>query len=716
MAKKTGDKQSMKFRFDISAYRLIGRELITDRITALFEIVKNSYDANANKVEIRFEGEAANQAPSRIVISDDGIGMNLDDLKRRWMVIGTSSKRRDKVSPKPYSRKVVGKKGIGRFAVDLLGGKLTLKTKKRNESVWVCLETDWSTYSKLESKQLSLPFEKVNTYFTDVENKYWYETTDDLASHGTSLQIEYLNNAWTLADIRRVTKELAKLVSPSAVPVEYPFSITLCSPYEKYDNHDIKPLEIPEVSTLCINLKYDKESKKQEFKVFDQGEFKTIQIDPKEFGPINLKLYYFDQQAKRKFKEITHLDIDGVKIYRDGIITTPFAETEENIEKQKDILGLDKRRYSGFFEKLNTRDLMGIVEITEELNPNIREATNRQDFIDNSEWRALKAFIIEQIKEIEKWLKYEKEKASIAVKRDLGEANESLKSLRLMLSNTIKNAPPELQKPLRTMEIEVGKLQGSVSKGIREYAKLEEETKHKEELFFSLVSLQTYAAMLSHMTKHTIGHILRDAEYFKDHYPNPELEHRFLRISQRIYSEMINLRTGVDYMLRYAQSDSKFEKINLYDLIHGLLFGIYAHEFEANKTLVELDLNRTLVLNYNRKALEDVFDNLISNSIKAIKGNPMGRIKCSGYADNNELVLLFSDNGIGIPTENWKRVFEIFFTTTGDDGGAGIGLYMVKTRIEAMKGSVEIVDPEFQEGGATFRIVLPFNKSNNVKK
>lgn len=45
---------SLRFKFDVSAYRLLGRELITDRITALFELVKNCYDANAEVVTIDF--------------------------------------------------------------------------------------------------------------------------------------------------------------------------------------------------------------------------------------------------------------------------------------------------------------------------------------------------------------------------------------------------------------------------------------------------------------------------------------------------------------------------------------------------------------------------------------------------------------------------------------------------------------------------------------
>ena len=97
----------LKWRFDISTFRLIGRELITDRITALFELVKNCYDANATAVEVLFENvgfEKTDDTPSRITIRDNGYGMSFDDIRDKWMVIGTSNKRKNPISPEPFRR------------------------------------------------------------------------------------------------------------------------------------------------------------------------------------------------------------------------------------------------------------------------------------------------------------------------------------------------------------------------------------------------------------------------------------------------------------------------------------------------------------------------------------------------------------------------------------------------------------------------------------
>ena len=72
--------QVLKWRFDVSTFRLIGRDLITDRVTALFELIKNCYDANATEVTVSFENVGSENKESVIVIKDNGFGMSFDDI------------------------------------------------------------------------------------------------------------------------------------------------------------------------------------------------------------------------------------------------------------------------------------------------------------------------------------------------------------------------------------------------------------------------------------------------------------------------------------------------------------------------------------------------------------------------------------------------------------------------------------------------------------
>ena len=160
------DNRTLKWRFDVSTFRLIGRDLITDRVTALFELVKNCYDANAQHVNVIFENVGAGKKTSVIRVEDDGYGMSFEDIRDKWMVIGTSSKRANPYSPEPYCRKCVGEKGIGRFAVDKLGDKVSIITKKVGAEKWLKVDIDWSSYYQDSGDGYDLRL------FTDIENSY----------------------------------------------------------------------------------------------------------------------------------------------------------------------------------------------------------------------------------------------------------------------------------------------------------------------------------------------------------------------------------------------------------------------------------------------------------------------------------------------------------------------------------------------------------------
>jgi len=215
----------LKWRFDVSTFRLIGHELITDRITALFELVKNCYDANSTRVDIIFENVSFINPNSKITIKDNGYGMKFEDIRDKWMVIGTSSKRKEPYSPEPFKRRCVGEKGIGRFAVDKLGYKVNIITKTRGASHKLNVEIDWNKYET--SFQRPEEQNEHVLFFTDIENKCQYEAANK-DEQGTTLSISGIREGWTVKDIDRLYKELTKLVSPF-YPLKQPFDIYISS-------------------------------------------------------------------------------------------------------------------------------------------------------------------------------------------------------------------------------------------------------------------------------------------------------------------------------------------------------------------------------------------------------------------------------------------------------------------------------------------------------
>jgi signal transduction histidine kinase len=162
-------------------------------------------------------------------------------------------------------------------------------------------------------------------------------------------------------------------------------------------------------------------------------------------------------------------------------------------------------------------------------------------------------------------------------------------------------------------------------------------------------------------------------------------------------------------MLSYAGSNIPFDDFDVKKLIENL-FAEYQFRFKNENITSIIEIRDNFIINANKQFFADIFQNLIDNSIKALKEKNDKIIKCSGYIENDSFILFFSDNGIGIKEENSRKVFELYYTTTAEDGGAGLGLFIVKTRIEALKGAVEVVSNEFIPTGTTIKVTLPFKR------
>lgn len=707
-------ENTLQWRFDVNTFKLIGQDLITDRVTALFELVKNCYDANAQNVWIDLL-DVNSRVNSKIIIKDDGLGMSFEDIRDKWMVVGTASKRQDLFSPAPYNRRYVGEKGIGRFAVDKLGAKVIIKTKKKGADKTLFVEINWQGYETLsnDTSQISL--------FTDVKNNYWYEPSVEIDLQGTELQISSVREKWTSDNIERLSKELTKIVSPF-YPVNPPFNIFIHSnEYLQFDGK--KPIKSDVVDFYShkaeINFHLDKvpSNSYQEILSFDakKDEIVIKRVKIRSFGPVKAKLFYFNTEAKKRFndfhksKKDNDTRIDGIKIYRDGLVTTPFAEGEINSYKRRDILGIDKRRWRNTFDVIGTREVIGIIEITKENNPQIIDATNRQDFIQNQEYEDLKEFILEQLdifSEVKKFKRSEeKEKVDVVLKKAKGDAKKFKKAIKTLQVNY-----PHLKEAIEPLIIQAEALEKVVDAGVKEQQEERKDFERKENIYLSLMSLQEYAAKLSHAVGTSIWGIKDMAQFLKDKYPNPKYENIFKEYSQLIFEEMEKLRKIVEFMLDYAiVNETDYQDFSIKTCIQNLFFKVYHLRFLNENIEVSIEM-QDCIFNGNRKFFEDIVQQLISNAIKALEGRNNKQIKCSGYVEDNNYVILFSDNGIGIKDEIKNRIFDLYFTTTAEQGGAGIGLYIVKTRLEALKGNIEVVENEL-ENGATLKVTLPFQKT-----
>jgi hypothetical protein len=236
---------TLKWRFEASTFKLLGRELITDRITAIYELVKNCYDANATVVDLEFYDMDTINPSSKIIIRDNGHGMSLADIKNKWLVVGTSNKRKNLFSDAPFNRRYIGEKGVGRFATDKLGAYLSIKTKQKEDTDILNITINWKEYEQLiigDTQQL---------LFTELENDYTFiddnQTFRD--GHGTELCISLLHEAWDKEIISRIYNQLTRILSPIYTPTP-PFDIYLSSPTFDIAHKKIKPEPIETLATL----------------------------------------------------------------------------------------------------------------------------------------------------------------------------------------------------------------------------------------------------------------------------------------------------------------------------------------------------------------------------------------------------------------------------------------------------------------------------------
>ena len=106
----------------------LGDQLIKNESIALLELIKNSYDADANHVHVTVE-KINDITKGSIIIEDDGVGMDIDIVKNVWMEPGSDYKEQlfsERKRSQKYNRLPLGEKGIGRFGAHKLGDKIEL--------------------------------------------------------------------------------------------------------------------------------------------------------------------------------------------------------------------------------------------------------------------------------------------------------------------------------------------------------------------------------------------------------------------------------------------------------------------------------------------------------------------------------------------------------------------------------------------------------------
>lgn len=187
-----------QFTVDAALLRELGEQLVGAPYIALAELIKNSYDADAEHVEVRFTG-------GRIDVSDDGHGMSYDEFRERWMRVGSPHKAQETVS-RTLGRPLTGSKGVGRLAAQFLGSRLEMSTTSENRpGEDLVASIDWE--QAVKAPELT---SATVEYRTEAASRSYPSGS----TNGTRISIEGLRHSWDAEYFKKLAREIWFLRPP----------------------------------------------------------------------------------------------------------------------------------------------------------------------------------------------------------------------------------------------------------------------------------------------------------------------------------------------------------------------------------------------------------------------------------------------------------------------------------------------------------------------
>lgn len=394
----------------------LGEALIKNETIALLELVKNSYDAMANECEVYFYCE--NNILSRIVITDNGSGMDLDTIENKWLVIGTDNKKKqfERDKKKKNTRLPLGEKGIGRLGVHKLGHVLHMTTKTKNGDE-IVLDIDWKQLEKVNKIEEFAIVPKILKTPKEFKNK----------THGTKIEISSLKMEWDRKKIRDIYRSLLSLNSPfentsdtfkvlinsntnlfyglptfeevkkvgmyyahctlegsKVIDFNYSFepwnTLDRISEGRKITIEDLKKQEFDLSLTGFHEIELEDGRTKEEKYEIDLAKSKigTVNFDIIIFEPDTQIINYMNLE-KKSFRDYMKSN-GGIRIYRDNVRIYNYGEPDD------DWLGINEKRIHRVGSNIGNQIVLGAVRLNRAESIGLEEKTNREGFVENESY------------------------------------------------------------------------------------------------------------------------------------------------------------------------------------------------------------------------------------------------------------------------------------------------------------------------------------------
>ncbi len=371
--------EDLNFKISSHLKSVIGRDLITDDFVAIFELVKNSFDANASEVDIYFGDD-------QITIVDNGKGMSESDIKNKWLFVAYSAKS-DGTEDSPAAdtdyreniqhRRYAGSKGVGRFSCDRLGSKLFLQSRKSKTGDVQQLIVNWLNFEESAKENfIDIPVQY------GVAKSFQSDSSIDHPNHGTILEITDLRSSWPRESIKELKASLAKLINPFGATTEG-FTINIHAPAELERDEELRKREITTpneiingpVENFIFQTLQDKTTWLRSWIAPDENRFYTELIDRQkliyriseenpypELTDTNFEcnIFYLNRAAKLTFARnmgISSVKFGSIFLFKNGFRSYPIGEEND------DTFGIDRRKQQGYARYLGTRDVLGRIDV-----------------------------------------------------------------------------------------------------------------------------------------------------------------------------------------------------------------------------------------------------------------------------------------------------------------------------------------------------------------
>jgi len=734
---------------------MLGEQLIKNEQIALAELIKNSYDADADWVKVCFIDFGDNMevsAKSIIIVEDNGEGMSFDTIEKSWMNPATPNKlEKDGAERRTLNKKRViqGEKGIGRFAILKLGRKIKITTRIEGSNEEIVIDYDLSAYdddflteNKIE-KDLFIDDININVFsqkpviFVERDVKVNHTIFKKSNNKGTRIEISSLKGSWSENKVKSAYKKISSLVSifdkifHKRPDDDFEIGFEVGGERETFSDEDIERLELLFENSSVLKITDGKYSDKENCFYFnmngnpiklslDDSLIRGVkQIYQKQFyqgkdlfngeawrtpecGEFGFTFFVFDFNAKdaskhylqKKEKEL--LKEHRIYLYRDGIRVAPYGDPED------DWLQIDMFRGTksvGMF--LSNDQVVGCIDISKKNNPKLKDKTNREGLIE--EGNATKDFITL----IQTLLFYIRQHPY----KQYQERPKDRKAQSIHKLDQINNEFSELKEKITDNPIALAAVNNLVKSYNLERNYFEKRIETTEDLAGIGLSVET--ATHDIMLMFSKGLIALD-DLLKDCFADSISSNQIIGEIQKIrgiYSFIENQMK--DIQLLFKSTKQRRRNIRVNDILNKVV-RIYRSTLKREK--IELNINEIgspVIAKCTDAILLQLFINLFDNAIYwlSILDKKDKEIKITIDGNNNQLI--FSDNGQGINVDDAPFIFEPFYSAKED--GRGLGLYIARQLLERIDYSIWLAEIKSEKvlSGANFVVSFIKNEDND---